>query len=296
MLERKGRRALAPFGALIYEPANNVYIHPEDTIYIYHEPQTYLAFGALGQQQQIPFGVWRLTMAEALAKAGGMLDMQADPASIFLFRGETRDIAQQLGVDVTAFQGPIVPIIYHINLRLPPGYFLATAFEMRNKDIVFVSNAASVESTKFLTYVNTVIQTVNGPIYTGINALTLKNFLQGGASTSTAIVTTPVPTVTAPSDIRLKCDITKLTQLDNGLSLYRFRYLWDDTFYVGVMAQEVERIVPEAVVRGSDGYLRVDYGRLGLQFVTWNEWLNANKGAAALSAARSAHELANASH
>jgi hypothetical protein len=283
MLERKGRRALAPFGALIYEPANNILIHPEDTIYIYHEPQTFLAFGALGQQQQIPFGVWRLTLAEALARAGGLIDIQADPASIFLFRGETRDIAQQLGVDVTAFEGPIIPIIYQINLRLPPGYFLATAFEMRNKDVIFASNAASVESTKFLTYVSTLLNTVNSPISTTINALTLKSIIQG-APTSTAIITTPVTTV--PSDIRFKRDITKLTQLNNGLSLYRFRYLWGDTFYVGVIAQEVEPVVPEAVVRGSDGYLRVNYGRLGLQFVTWNEWLNANKGATALPVAR----------
>src|SRR5262249_737361 len=32
MLERNGRRALSPFGALIYEPANNVYVHPNDII------------------------------------------------------------------------------------------------------------------------------------------------------------------------------------------------------------------------------------------------------------------------
>ena len=68
MLERDGRRALAPFGALINEPANNVYVHADDTIYIYHEPQTFLAFGALGQQQQIPFGTWRITLAEASPK------------------------------------------------------------------------------------------------------------------------------------------------------------------------------------------------------------------------------------
>ena len=48
MLERGGRRELVPFGALIYEPANNIYVRPKDTIFIYKEPQTFLAFGALG--------------------------------------------------------------------------------------------------------------------------------------------------------------------------------------------------------------------------------------------------------
>ncbi len=48
MLERRGRREIVPFGALVYEPSNNVYVHPYDTIYLYREPQTFVAFGALG--------------------------------------------------------------------------------------------------------------------------------------------------------------------------------------------------------------------------------------------------------
>ena len=48
MLERGGRRATAPFGALVYEPSNNIWVHPNDTIYLYREPQTFIAFGAFG--------------------------------------------------------------------------------------------------------------------------------------------------------------------------------------------------------------------------------------------------------
>jgi hypothetical protein len=76
-----------------------------------------------------------------------------------------------------------------------------------------------------------------------------------------------------PSDVRLKDDIVPLTRLDNGISLYRYRYKWSDQRYVGVMAQEVVDIVPDAVLRGADGYLRVDYGRLGLKLMTWEKWL-----------------------
>jgi hypothetical protein len=76
----------------------------------------------------------------------------------------------------------------------------------------------------------------------------------------------------APSDIRLKRDIAPLRRLDNGLGLYRFRYLWSDVAYVGVMAQEVEQIRPDAVMRGADGYLRVNYDALGLKFQTYAEW------------------------
>jgi Ricin-type beta-trefoil lectin domain-like/Chaperone of endosialidase len=75
------------------------------------------------------------------------------------------------------------------------------------------------------------------------------------------------------SDIRLKHDIVMLGHLDNGLGFYRFSYNGSDKAYVGVMAQEVQAVVPEAVVRGSDGYLRVYYDRLGLRMQTWDEWV-----------------------
>jgi hypothetical protein len=77
------------------------------------------------------------------------------------------------------------------------------------------------------------------------------------------------------SDVRLKHDITPVGELASGLGLYRYRYLWSDTAYVGVMAQEVAAVMPEAVQRGADGYLRVDYSRLGLRLQTWDEWVAA---------------------
>ena len=79
------------------------------------------------------------------------------------------------------------------------------------------------------------------------------------------------------SDIRLKHDIVPLARLGNGIGIYRFRYKGNDrTVYVGVMAQEVQNIVPRAVSRDSAGYLRVDYSQLGLEFMTWREWVARN--------------------
>src|SRR5262249_46451901 len=54
------------------------------------------------------------------------------------------------------------------------------------------------------------------------------------------------------SDIRLKHGVALLGRLDNGLGFYRFSYNGSDKVYVGVMAQEVEKVAPEAVTRGQD--------------------------------------------
>jgi polysaccharide export outer membrane protein len=199
ILERNGRRAIAPFGALVYEPVNNVYVHPNDTIYLYREAQTFLAFGAIGTQQQIPFGAWRVSLAEAISKSGGLLDVQADPASLFLYRAEARDVAQAMGIDCTPYQGPVIPVIYTINLRDPAGYFLASSFEMRNKDILYVSNSFSVEATKFMTYLNTIQTTIQQPITTVTSAYGLRNIIQGTGAVpavfsggTTTVVASPV--------------------------------------------------------------------------------------------------------
>jgi polysaccharide export outer membrane protein len=179
VFERDKRRVLVPFGAIVDVPANNIFVRANDIIYVYREPQTFLAFGASGRQAQIPFEAWRVSLAEAVAKANGLTDIQADPGAVFLYRGEPRDVAAELGVDVSRFDGPIVPVIYNLNLRDPAGYFLASKFEIRNKDIIYASNASSVEATKFMTYVRLVFGTINDPIATAISVYTLKGLVQG---------------------------------------------------------------------------------------------------------------------
>jgi polysaccharide export outer membrane protein len=172
-LERNGRRATVPFGALVYEPGNNIWAWPGDTIYIYKEPQTFLAFGATGQQGQFQFSAgnqssaWRMTLAESVAAAGGLLDLQADPGSVFLYRREPRALAEKLGVDCSKFDGPTVPVVYSVSFADPAGYFLATRVQMHNKDVIFAANAQSVEVTKFAAFANAVISVPNNVVTLG---------------------------------------------------------------------------------------------------------------------------------
>lgn len=175
VLERHGHRAAVPFGALIYEPANNIWAWPGDTIYIYKEPQTFLAFGASGQQGQLQFSAgnqssaWRMTLAEAVAAAGGLLDLQADPGSVFLYRREPRALAERLGVDCSKMDGPTVPVVYSVSFADPAGYFLATRVQMHNKDVIFAANAQSVEITKFTQFLNALISVPYNVSATGAN-------------------------------------------------------------------------------------------------------------------------------
>ena len=75
------------------------------------------------------------------------------------------------------------------------------------------------------------------------------------------------------SDLALKHDVVLLGHLDNGLGYYRFSYNGSDKAYVGVIAQDVQTLRPDAVTRGRDGYLRVYYEKLGLKFQSYQDWL-----------------------
>jgi polysaccharide biosynthesis/export protein len=184
VFERDRKRALVPFGAVVDIPANNIFVRANDLIYVYHEPQTFLAFGASGRQGQFAFEAWHISLAEAVAKASGLSDTQADPGSVFLYRGEPREVAATLGVDVSKYRGPIVPVIYNLDLRDPAGYFLASKLEIHNKDVIYISNASSVEVSKFLTYVRLIIGTISDPITTANSAYALKFAIKGTPTTS----------------------------------------------------------------------------------------------------------------
>ena len=156
MLERSGRRATVPFENLVMDASNNIYIQPGDRIYVYNEQQKFLAFGATGQQGEFNFDAWRINLAEAVGKAAGLVDAQADPGSVYLYRREPREVAARLGVDVSQFNGDLIPVVFATSFRDPGGYFLATRLQIRNGDVVFVANAQSVEVNKFLNFVTNV--------------------------------------------------------------------------------------------------------------------------------------------
>jgi polysaccharide biosynthesis/export protein len=201
MLERGGRRATVPFENLVMNSNNNIYILPGDRIYVYQEQQKFMAFGATGNvgvtttglgQTQINFDAWRINLAEAVAKAGGLADFQADPGAVYLYRQEPREVAQLLGANMARFNGPLVPVIFSISFRDPGGYFLATRLQMRNDDIIFMANAQSVDVDKFLAFVNLVTTTAVGTA-SAIQAVPITEAAVHGRVLGGAVVTTTTP-------------------------------------------------------------------------------------------------------
>lgn len=82
------------------------------------------------------------------------------------------------------------------------------------------------------------------------------------------LIGTGIGAYAALSDGRTKTIIKPAGELPNGIKLYLFEYKpefqekWGDGQYIGVIAQEVEKVIPEAVTEGNDGYKVVDYRKV----------------------------------
>jgi polysaccharide export outer membrane protein len=152
-LQRHGRKATASFSSLISNPANNIYLQPDDVIFVARQQRTFTALGASGQNSQVDFGADRVTLAEAIGKAGGLLDSRANPSQVYVFRMEDRNRVSAMGFDPSRFAGPVVPTIYKVNMYDPGGVFVAANFQMRMGDVLYISNAPFTAVVKVLSVV-----------------------------------------------------------------------------------------------------------------------------------------------
>jgi polysaccharide biosynthesis/export protein len=164
-LQRDGKKVKVNLARVVHDPRENIFIRPNDVIFLTRESPSFTALGALNQNvfgfnSEIPFDTETLTLAQAIGKAGGLNDNQSDPAEVFVYRYQSRELLQKMGVDTTRFVYDRIPTIYHINLRDPSGYLLAAGFQMQTKDVMFVANAKVVDYYKLLTLINNTASTV----------------------------------------------------------------------------------------------------------------------------------------
>jgi polysaccharide export outer membrane protein len=164
-LTRRQHTVSLAYNAILNHPEENIYVYPGDVLTVVKAPQTFSAFGSTGRNETVVFDAAGITLEEAIAKAGGLIDNRADPAGIFLLRFEPAALAANLvpGRPLPS-NGDLVPVVYRLNLRDAYSFFLARSFAVKDKDILYVSNSPLDSLQKFLTMVGT----LTSPIISGI--------------------------------------------------------------------------------------------------------------------------------
>lgn len=156
-LMRAGHIVRVPMSVPENNPSQNIQIQPGDRVEVIYKPRTFTVFGAPGTVTEKPFAAPELSLAEAMARVGGPADGKADPNGVFLLRYENNNIVQRLGLPINP-DSTVTPIVYQIDMMNPGNYFLAQQFLMKDKDMLYFSNAKANEFYKLFGLISTIIQ------------------------------------------------------------------------------------------------------------------------------------------
>jgi polysaccharide export outer membrane protein len=138
-------------------PQAELRVYPGDRLSIIRAPRSFSVMGAPGQVQLFPFGAPNVSLAEAVAQAGGSHPAFGDPAAIFVFRY------------VLDKDGVLRPVVYHVNMMKAGSYFLAQRFMTQDKDVLYIGNARANQPSKLVQ----IISQLFSPIVTATSAVQL---------------------------------------------------------------------------------------------------------------------------
>ncbi len=144
-IKRNGIVTEAPADNIANGALGDVYIEPGDHIDIVRQPRSYSMIGYTNQINEFPLPATKVTLVEAIAKAGGVNDNLANPSAVFLFRMEKAADGQQDR-----------PVIYHINMKQPYSYFLAREIYLRDDDVLYVGGAEVNRPSRLLNIISQV--------------------------------------------------------------------------------------------------------------------------------------------
>ena len=163
-LLRKGKSATVMFPALLSSSKENVYMQPDDTVYVEKKPQTFIALGATGLIRSTASSVnslfnfesSSLLLVDAVARAGGLSDSRADAKQVYLYRYEDRHVLESIGANLSKIDpnADRIATIYRADFSDPSSFFAAEKFPMRDRDLLYVANASAVDYLKFLAVLN----------------------------------------------------------------------------------------------------------------------------------------------
>ena len=162
-ITRGDRVVSLPLETVILNPSQNIRLQSDDVVTALYQPFSFTSLGAAGTSAEIPFEGTGLTLAQALGRIGGLKDDRANTRGVFIFRLEN-PTALDPAIAATARRTPDgrIPVIYRVDMSNPATFFVAQSFPIRNKDVLYVSNAPLSDIQKFVQIVSGMAFTVIG--------------------------------------------------------------------------------------------------------------------------------------
>jgi polysaccharide biosynthesis/export protein len=151
-----------PLETIIRDPRQNIPLQAGDVVTALYQSYSFTALGATGKRDEINFESQGISLAQALARVGGVIDDRSDASGVFIFRFESRTKQEVAGTAMTS--EATSPIIYRINLKDPRTFFVAQNFPIENRDVLYVANSTGAEIQKFLNLLLSTVYPIQGAI------------------------------------------------------------------------------------------------------------------------------------
>jgi polysaccharide biosynthesis/export protein len=138
--------------SIIRDPRQNLLLQPGDVVTALFQPLSFSVLGATGKNDELPLEAQGISLAQALARAGGLADNRADARGVFIFRFEDSKLlaGKDAGTVLPSGVNGTVPVVYQVDLRDPSSFFVVQNFPIQNGDVIYVANSPEAEFNKFL--------------------------------------------------------------------------------------------------------------------------------------------------
>jgi polysaccharide export outer membrane protein len=161
-IKRNGRTYDESMSSVVHHSGEDVLLAPGDVVFLTRIPRVFMVFGSTPSpgsiggtnNRRFSFENDTMSLAEALAKAGGLDGNRSDSKSIFVYRFEPKPLLLNIGIDVSRFPTKTAPAIYKFDMSKPDGWFQADQFKMRDHDVISVAESPSTEFIKLMNPLN----------------------------------------------------------------------------------------------------------------------------------------------
>jgi polysaccharide biosynthesis/export protein len=138
-----------PLETIIRDPRQDVELKPGDIVSVLYQPYSFTVLGATIRNDEVYFEAKGISLSQALGRANGINDSRANAKGVFVFRFVPEAALNWSSPHFITPDGR-VPVIYRIDLTEPSSFFALQNFSIKDKDIVYIANAPSVEIQKFI--------------------------------------------------------------------------------------------------------------------------------------------------
>ncbi len=167
-LSRSGKVLQLPLEEIIRNPREDVSLRGGDVLTALYKPLQVTVMGATKETKEVDFQAAGISLAQALAQAGGLDGNQADAKAVFVFRFEKPSLLPHWPKPVRLTASGEVPVVFRFNFSDPATLFAAQTFPIQNHDLIYVASAPITDLQKFLGLIVQIVYPIQGLTTAGV--------------------------------------------------------------------------------------------------------------------------------